>query len=54
VEIKERFMARFWPLLEIGDIQPVIDSVYPIDQANQAHRRMAENRNIGKIVLKVR
>jgi NADPH:quinone reductase-like Zn-dependent oxidoreductase len=54
VEIKERFMARFWPLLEDGTIQPVIDSVYPIEQANEAHQRMAESKNIGKIILRVR
>jgi putative PIG3 family NAD(P)H quinone oxidoreductase len=54
VEIKERFVARFWPLLEDGTIQPVIDSVYPIEEANEAHQRMAENQNIGKIILRVR
>jgi putative PIG3 family NAD(P)H quinone oxidoreductase len=52
-EIKEKFMAQFWPLLLDGTIQPVIDSIYPIEQANEAHRRMAENKNIGKIILKV-
>jgi putative PIG3 family NAD(P)H quinone oxidoreductase len=54
VEIKERFMERFWPLLVAGAIQPVIDSVFAIEQANEAHERMRENRNIGKIVLIVR
>ncbi len=54
LEIKERFMANFWPLIEEGKIQPVIDSVYPITQANEAQQRMAENLNIGKIVLTVR
>jgi tumor protein p53-inducible protein 3 len=54
VEIKKRFVARFWSLLEDGTIQPVIDSVYPIEEANEAHQRMAENQNIGKIVLRVR
>ncbi|MCL4861207.1 MAG: NAD(P)H-quinone oxidoreductase [Caldilineaceae bacterium] len=53
VAIKERFMAQFWPRLEEGSIQPVIDSVYPITQANEAQQRMAENLNIGKIVLQV-
>ncbi|MFN8454603.1 MAG: zinc-binding dehydrogenase [Anaerolineae bacterium] len=53
-EIKERFMAQFWPKLLDGTIQPIIDSVYPIEQANEAHQRMAENKNIGKIMLKVR
>lgn len=54
VEIKEKFMAQFWPLLENGTIKPVIDSVYPIAEANAAQQRMAENKNIGKIILKVR
>jgi putative PIG3 family NAD(P)H quinone oxidoreductase len=54
VEIKEKFAAQFWPLLLNGTIQPIIDSVYPIEQAEEAHRRMAENKNIGKIILKVR
>lgn len=54
VEIKEKFMAQFWPLLLNGTIEPIIDTVYPIEQANEAHRRMAENKNIGKIILKIR
>lgn len=53
VEIKEKFMAQFWPLLENSTIRPVIDSVYPIAEANAAQQRMAENKNIGKIILKV-
>lgn len=54
VEIKEKFMAQFWPPLLNGTIQPIIDSVYPIEQANEAHQHMAADKNIGKIILKVR
>jgi tumor protein p53-inducible protein 3 len=54
VEIKRRFVDRFWSQLENGSIEPIIDSVYPIEQAGAAHQYMAENRNIGKIILKVR
>ena len=54
VEIKDRFLERFGPLLADGTIQPVIDGVYLITQANEAHKRMAANRNVGKIVLQVR
>ncbi len=53
IEIKEGFMERFWPLLLDGTIQSIIDSVYPIEQANEAHQYMVENRNIGKIILRV-
>lgn len=54
VEIKDRFMQQFWPHLLSGEITPVIDCVLPIQQANEAQQLMAENRNIGKIVLTVR
>lgn len=53
VEIKERFMAQFWAKLQDGTIQPIIDSVYPIEQANEAQQRMANDENIGKIILQV-
>ena len=53
IEIKERFMAQFRRQVEEGTVKPVIDSIYPIAQANAAHRRMAENLNVGKIVLQV-
>jgi tumor protein p53-inducible protein 3 len=54
IEIKQQLMEQFWPLLEKGTIQPVIDSIYPIEQSNEAHQRMTNNQNIGKIVLQVR
>lgn len=53
-EIKDAFMNRCWPLVQRGLIRPLIDSVFPITEANAAHARMANNENIGKIVLKVR
>lgn len=53
-EIKDSFMNRCWPLIQRGVIRPVIDSTYPIAEANAAHARMASNENIGKIVLQVR
>ncbi len=54
IEIKTRFMERFWAFLDNGTIQPVIDQIYPIRQAGEAQARMATNQNIGKIGLQVR
>jgi tumor protein p53-inducible protein 3 len=54
IEIKQRFIEQFWPLFEKGTIEPVIDSIYPVQQANEAHQYMASNKNIGKIILQVR
>ena len=42
-----------WPLLESGRIKPVIDSVFPLDKAAEAHARMATGAHAGKIVLRV-
>ncbi len=54
VTIMQRFDEQFRSCLLAGTIQPVIDSVYPITQANEAQAYMANNRNIGKIVLTMR
>ena len=53
IGIKQRFIDHFWPQLLDGTIQPIIDSVYPIEQANEAHRHMMANKNIGKIILQI-
>jgi putative PIG3 family NAD(P)H quinone oxidoreductase len=53
VEITRRFTARFWPLLESGAIRPVIDTVFPIQEAEAAHQYLADYKNIGKAVLRI-
>jgi putative PIG3 family NAD(P)H quinone oxidoreductase len=42
-----------WREVEQGKLKPVIDSVYPLDQAAEAHRRMESSEHVGKIVLEV-
>lgn len=37
--------------LESGRLRPVIDSVFPMQSIQEAHRRMESNANFGKIVL---
>jgi NADPH:quinone reductase len=46
--------AEVWPLIEAGAYRPVIDSVFPLAQAAEAHRRMESSAHIGKIVLDAR
>ncbi|MAW79053.1 MAG: NAD(P)H-quinone oxidoreductase [Parvularcula sp.] len=41
-----------WPKLESGDFRPVIDRVFPLAEAADAHRRMESGGHVGKIVLK--
>ncbi|OKL39099.1 NAD(P)H-quinone oxidoreductase [Pontibacter flavimaris] len=47
-------MSRFaLPLFREGKLKPVVDSVYDWKDVAEAHRYMEQNRNIGKIVLRV-
>jgi NADPH:quinone reductase-like Zn-dependent oxidoreductase len=34
-------------------LKPLIDGVYPLADAEAAHKRMTDNANSGKIILKV-
>ena len=42
---------QVWPLLQTGQIRPIIDSVFPMTQAHAAHQRMESSQHQGKIVL---
>ncbi len=45
------FGTHVVPLLASGEVVPVIDSVYKLDQVREAHNRMESNKSFGKIVL---
>lgn len=45
--------TRLLPLFADGRLVPVVDRAFPLEEAAEAHRYMAENRNLGKIVLTV-
>ncbi len=51
--ITARFKQRWLPLLQSGQIKPIIDAVFPFDMVQDAHRYMEANKNFGKIVLQV-
>jgi putative PIG3 family NAD(P)H quinone oxidoreductase len=54
IALKEAFMARFWPVIESGEVAPVIDRVLPITEAEAAHALLRRNENIGKVALLIR
>ncbi|GJM42932.1 MAG: oxidoreductase [Ardenticatenaceae bacterium] len=54
VKITEQFQSGYWPLLRDGALKPIIDSIFPIEQAQEAHAYVAQNKNIGKVILIVR
>ncbi|MFZ4124758.1 MAG: NAD(P)H-quinone oxidoreductase [Rickettsiales bacterium] len=52
-ELMDAVRLRIWPYLASGKIIPVIDSVFPFEEANAAHKRMEERLHCGKILLEV-
>jgi NADPH:quinone reductase-like Zn-dependent oxidoreductase len=55
VEEKGRLVATFrrvvLPLFETGRIGPVVDRIFRIEDAAEAHRYMESNRSVGSIVM---
>jgi NADPH2:quinone reductase len=42
---------KVWPLLASRQVQPVIQEVFPADQAWRAHAAMEEGHHVGKLML---
>ena len=51
IEITRQFTEFALPRLADGRIVPVIDSVFPLEEAPAAHRHMESNANVGKILI---
>ena len=49
--ILRKLVETVWPQFDRGAIRPVIDRTMPMERANEAHRILAEQKNIGKVVL---
>ncbi|MBX7152154.1 NAD(P)H-quinone oxidoreductase [bacterium] len=50
-ELTQHIRQDVMPLAETGKIKPIVDSVFSFDDVEQAHERMLNNKNFGKIVL---
>jgi putative PIG3 family NAD(P)H quinone oxidoreductase len=51
IAITNAFAGEVVPLLADGTIQPVIDSVFLLDEIQAAHRRLESNETFGKVAL---
>jgi putative PIG3 family NAD(P)H quinone oxidoreductase len=51
-DIVQAVRDNVWPLIAAGQIRPVIDTELPMEQAAQAHARMAASAHTGKILLR--
>ena len=46
-------IARTWPLVASGDVQPIIDSVFDLADAGAAHARLDSGEAVGKVLLTI-
>ena len=51
--VMDALLERVWPLVESGEVKPVIDRVFPIEEAEAAHARLAGNATVGKVALAI-
>jgi len=49
--VADEIAKTVWPYAEGGRLKPVIDQVFPLDEAAAAHARMEAGEHVGKIVL---
>ena len=47
----DRVLEPLEPQLEKGELNPIVAEAFPFDRAADAHRFIAERRNVGKVVL---
>ena len=52
-QIASELLEKIWPLLSTGRINPIINSVFDLNDVSSAHLLMESSKHIGKIVLKV-
>ena len=52
-QIASELLEKIWPLLSTGRINPVINSVFDLNDVSSAHLLMESSKHIGKILLKV-
>lgn len=42
---------QLWPLVEQGEVRPIVHGTYPLEQASRAHEELESSQHIGKVLL---
>ena len=50
--IAEELRTNVWPIINSGKIKPIIDSIFPLEDAKKAHEALDKD-HIGKILLRI-
>ena len=45
--------GKVWPKIEAGEINAIVDKVFPIEETDAAHELVASDTTIGKVALSV-
>ena len=53
IDANQRFLSELLPRFDDGTLRPVIDSRYALEDIAEAHKYMATNANIGKILIDI-
>jgi len=51
--LRDQIEKQVWPLVAAGKIRPIVDRVFPLEQAAEAHQRMQSSTHIGKLLLQI-
>ena len=49
--ITAMFNENIMPMFESGELIPNVDSVFPVSEIREAHRRIEANQNFGKVII---
>lgn len=52
-QILQGLRTEAWPLVETGRVEPILDRVLPLAEAQAAHEALASNETVGKVILEV-
>ncbi len=52
-DIARNLKEKVWPLVEAGEVKPIVYETFPLAEAAAAHRLMETSAHIGKIVLRL-
>jgi NADPH:quinone reductase len=51
--LRDQVEQHVWPLIQAGKLRPIVDQVFPLADAAEAHKRMQASAHIGKILLRM-